>query len=73
MTSIARTIRRRMRRRYATQYPQRASLSLAKALRDAVRVGIADVRAGRIRDFGSPRQLDQHFDAIAASAIASVR
>jgi hypothetical protein len=73
MSSIARTIRRRVSRRYATQYRLCASLSLADALRDAARVGIADVKAGRIQRFGSPQALDQHFDAIAESAIASVR
>lgn len=73
MTSIASTIRRRMRRGYATQYSQHAWLSLAEALRYAAQVGIADVRAGRSQGFGSPLELDQHFDAIAESAIASVR
>ncbi|SOF00900.1 hypothetical protein SAMN05446635_8971 [Burkholderia sp. OK233] len=73
MTSIASTIGRRMRRGYATHYSRHASLSLAEALRDAAQVGIADVRAGRVQGFGSPFELDQHFDAIAESAIASVR
>ena len=42
-----------------------------EALRDAVQVGIADVKAGRVQSFGSAEELGQHFDAIAASAIAS--
>jgi antitoxin ParD1/3/4 len=42
-----------------------------EALRDAARVGIDDVTAGRIRGFGSAEELCQHFDAIASSAIAS--
>jgi hypothetical protein len=49
------------------------SLSLAHAVRDAAWLGIADVQAGRVQGFGSPRELDQHFDAIAESAIAFVR
>jgi len=73
MTSLASTIRGRMRRGYATQYSQHAWLSLVEALRDAAQVGIADVRAGRAQSFGSPHELDQHFDAIAESAIAFVR
>jgi hypothetical protein len=73
MTGIASTIRRRMRRRYATQYSQHTSLSLTEALRDVAQAGIADVRAGIVEGFGSPLELDQHFDAIAESAIASVR
>lgn len=42
-----------------------------EALRDAAQVGIADVKAGRIQSFRSAEELDQHFGAIAASAIAS--
>jgi antitoxin ParD1/3/4 len=42
-----------------------------EALRDAARVGIADVKAGRIQSFPSAEELDRHFGAIATSAIAS--
>lgn len=73
MSSIARTIRRRVRRRYTMRYHLCVSLSLAHAVRDAAWLGIADVQAGRVQGFGSPRELDQHFDAIAESAIAFVR
>ncbi|WCM23661.1 hypothetical protein NDK50_22675 [Paraburkholderia bryophila] len=73
MSSTARSIRHRMGRGYATNYSKRASLSLVEALRAAAQVGIADVSAGRVQGFGSPRELGQHFDAIAESAIASVR
>jgi antitoxin ParD1/3/4 len=35
-----------------------------KALRDAARLGIADVEAGRYRTFDSPADLDQHLGAL---------
>lgn len=73
MPSIARSIHHRMRRECATKYSKRASLSPVEALCVAAQVGVADVREGRVRGFGSPRELDQHFDALAESAIASVR
>ena len=42
-----------------------------EALHVAAKEGIDDVKAGRIQGFGSPEDLGQHFDAIAAHAIAS--
>ena len=42
-----------------------------EALRDSARVGIADVKAGRIQSFRSAEELGRHFCAIAASAITS--
>lgn len=44
-----------------------------EALRHAAQLGIADVKAGRIQSFGSADDLDQHFGAIAESAIESAR
>ena len=41
-------------------------------LRNAARLGIEDVKAGRMRTLNSLEQLDQHFGAIAEAAIASV-
>jgi antitoxin ParD1/3/4 len=35
-----------------------------KALRDAARVGIADIEAGRYRTFDSPEELDHHLAAL---------
>jgi antitoxin ParD1/3/4 len=35
-----------------------------KALRDAARIGIADVEAGRYRTFDSPAELDRHLGAL---------
>lgn len=40
------------------------------ALRDAARVGIADVEAGRVRAFESPSALERHLAALAEDAIA---
>jgi antitoxin ParD1/3/4 len=40
------------------------------ALRDAARVGIADIGAGRFRSFESPAALKRHLAAIANVAIA---
>lgn len=73
MASIARTLRRCVHRRYATRYRLCTPLSAADALRDAARFGVEDVRAGRIQSFSSPQALNQHFDAIAESAIAAAR
>jgi len=39
------------------------------ALRDAARVGVADIEAGRYRSFESPAELSRHLAAIAAEAI----
>ncbi|MDP9651296.1 hypothetical protein [Paraburkholderia caledonica] len=68
---IASTLRRCVHRRYAARYRLYALLSPADALRDAARVGVADVRAGRFQSFCSPQALNQHFDAIAAARSAS--
>jgi antitoxin ParD1/3/4 len=35
-----------------------------KALRDAARVGISDIEAGRYRTFDSPEELNHHLDAL---------
>jgi antitoxin ParD1/3/4 len=44
-----------------------------KALRDAARVGIEDVKTGRFRDFESTNELREHLDTLAASAIRGSR
>jgi antitoxin ParD1/3/4 len=41
-----------------------------KALRDAARIGIADMGAGRFRSFDSPDAIRSHLTAIASEAIA---
>jgi antitoxin ParD1/3/4 len=41
-----------------------------KALRDAARIGIADVGAGRFRSFNSPDAIRSHLAEIASEAIA---
>ncbi|NYH25983.1 hypothetical protein [Paraburkholderia bryophila] len=46
---------------------------MIEALRDVAQIGLADVKAGRMRTLDSREQLDQHFSAIAEDAIASVR
>ncbi|SRR6266478_1765729 len=35
-----------------------------KALRDAARIGIADIEAGRYRTFGSPAELNRHLGTL---------
>ncbi len=40
-----------------------------KALRAAGRIGVADIDAGRFRNFESPGALDRHLTAIANEAI----
>ncbi|MSP43195.1 MAG: type II toxin-antitoxin system ParD family antitoxin [Alphaproteobacteria bacterium] len=40
-----------------------------KALRDAARVGIADIKAGRFMAFDTPSARGRHLDTIAAAAI----
>lgn len=42
-----------------------------KALREAVRVGIADVDAGRYRTFESPEQISRHLAGVTAKVIAN--
>jgi antitoxin ParD1/3/4 len=44
-----------------------------KALRDAARVGIEDIKAGRFRDFGSAAELREHLDALAKRATTAAR
>ena len=41
-----------------------------KALRDAARVGIADIEAGRYRTFDSPGDLNRHLGALAGDALS---
>ncbi len=40
-----------------------------KALREAARVGIADIEAGRYRVFNSPAELKRHVTALANQAL----
>ena len=42
-----------------------------KALREAARVGIEDIDAGRFRSFASPDAIRKHLGAVADKAIAS--
>jgi antitoxin ParD1/3/4 len=42
-----------------------------KALRDAARIGIADIDAGRYRTFDSPADLDHHLGALRDGALSS--
>ena len=44
-----------------------------KALRDAARVGIEDINAGRVRDFSATSELREHLDALARKTIAARR
>jgi antitoxin ParD1/3/4 len=44
-----------------------------KALRDAAQAGIADVDAGRVRDFTSTSELRQHLDSLAKRTVKSAR
>jgi len=41
-----------------------------KALREAARVGIADIDAGRFRTFESPAALTRHLDALVDKTVA---
>jgi antitoxin ParD1/3/4 len=41
-----------------------------KALRDAARVGIADIEAGRYRTFDSPAELNRHLDTLRDSVLS---
>lgn len=41
-----------------------------KALRDAARVGIADIEAGRYRTFDSPADLDHHLSTLRDAALS---
>jgi len=40
-----------------------------KALREAARIGIADIDAGRFRSFESPKDLNRHLTSIVAKTI----
>ncbi len=42
-----------------------------KALRDAARIGIADMEAGRYRTFNTPSDLEQHLGKIRDSTIST--
>jgi antitoxin ParD1/3/4 len=44
-----------------------------KALREAARVGIADVQVGRVRDFSSAPELRSHLDTLAQRAVVRAR
>lgn len=41
-----------------------------KALREAARIGIADIESGRYRAFDSAADLDQHLEAVRDRALA---
>ncbi|MCI0747878.1 MAG: type II toxin-antitoxin system ParD family antitoxin [Verrucomicrobia subdivision 3 bacterium] len=41
-----------------------------KALREAARIGIADIDAGRFRSFGSPAALNRHLASMVDKTIA---
>ncbi|MCC8396930.1 type II toxin-antitoxin system ParD family antitoxin [Paraburkholderia sp. MMS20-SJTR3] len=43
------------------------------ALREAARLGIADIEAGRLRAFASPDDLDRHFKDLTESIIEAER
>ncbi|GAB2911027.1 type II toxin-antitoxin system ParD family antitoxin [Paraburkholderia jirisanensis] len=40
-----------------------------EALRDAARLGLSDVKAGRLRSFGSAHELDQHLAGLTEDAL----
>ena len=42
-----------------------------KALRDAARLGIADINAGRYRTFESPTELSRHLSAVRDDVLSS--
>lgn len=44
-----------------------------KALRDAARLGVADIEAGRYRDFDSPASLNQLLNSVTKVARSSLR
>jgi antitoxin ParD1/3/4 len=43
-----------------------------KNLREAARLGIADIEAGRFRDFGSGAEMQEHLGALAHKAVGDV-
>jgi antitoxin ParD1/3/4 len=40
-----------------------------KALREAARIGIADIESGRFREFDSPAALRRHLDSVAEETL----
>lgn len=44
-----------------------------KALREAARAGIADIDAGRFRDFGTASDLGAHLDSLAKVTVSRTR
>jgi antitoxin ParD1/3/4 len=42
-----------------------------KALRDATRIGIADIEAGRYRTFDSPAELNRHLGTLRDNVLSS--
>jgi len=44
-----------------------------KALREAARIGVSDIEAGRFREFATPAALKRHLAAIAHSTIGAKR
>jgi len=44
-----------------------------KALRDAARIGIADIEAGRYRTFSSPADLNKHLGALRDDVLSKKR
>lgn len=49
--------------------PSDLHLERLEALREAARIAIADVEAGRFRSFNSPTELKRHLDFLAQEAI----
>lgn len=41
-----------------------------EALRQAVRIGVADIEAGRFQEFGTTEELGEHVAALATQALA---
>lgn len=41
-----------------------------EALRQAVRIGVADIEAGRFQEFGTAEELGEHVAALATQALA---
>ena len=58
--------------RLVEQQEARAKASL-KALREAARLGIADIKAGRFRTFDSAADLEHHLDALSKDVISQKR
>ena len=43
---------------------------MRQALRQAVRIGVADIEAGRFQEFGTAEELGEHLAALATQALA---